>query len=99
MKAVVLGDAFSAEVMKETAKLLGVGIANLINALNPDAVVIAGGVTRAGDHLFAPLLKEVRRRAFRSAVEACRIVPAALPETAGVIGAAGIFKKATFGFV
>jgi glucokinase len=98
-EAVVLGDAFAEEVMKETAKVLGVGIANLVNALNPDAVVIAGGVTRAGDHLFEPLRKEVRRRAFRSAVDACRILPAALPETAGVIGAAGVFKKETFGSI
>ena len=98
-EGVVLGDPYAHEVMKETAKFLGVGVANLINALNPDVVVIAGGVTRAGDHLFVPLVKEVRRRAFRSAVDACRIVPAALPETAGVIGAAGIFKKATFGYV
>jgi glucokinase len=98
-EAVVLGDGFAEEVMKETAKVLGVGIANLVNALNPDAVVIAGGVTQAGDHLFEPLRKEVRRRAFRSAVDACRIVPAALPETAGVIGAAGVFKKETFGFI
>ena len=95
----VLGDAYAHEVMKETAKFLGVGVANLINTLNPDAVVIAGGVTRAGDHLFVPLLKEVRRRAFRSAVDACRIVPAALPETAGVIGAAGVFKREKFGSV
>ena len=93
----VLGDAFADEVMRETAKVLGVGIANLLNALNPDAVVIAGGVTRAGDHIFEPLRKEVRRRAFRSAVDACRIVPAALPETAGVIGAAGVYKKERFG--
>ncbi|MFC1660085.1 ROK family protein [Gemmatimonadota bacterium] len=98
-EAVVLGDAYADEVMQETAKVLGVGIANLINALNPDAIVIAGGVTRAGDHLFGPLRKEVRKRAFRSAVEACRIVPASLPETAGVIGAAGVFKKETFGSV
>jgi glucokinase len=53
--------------------------------------VVVGGVTRAGDHLFGPLRSEVRRRAFPSAVEACRIVPGALPETAGVVGAAGIF--------
>ena len=98
-EAVILGDAFADEVMKETAKVLGVGIANLVNALNPDVVVIAGGVTRAGDHLFEPLRKEVRRRAFRSAVEACRVVPAALPETAGLIGAAGVFKKETFGTI
>ena len=98
-EGVVLGDPYAHEVMKETAKFLGVGVANLINALNPDAIVIAGGVTRAGEHLFVPLLKEVRRRAFRSAVDACRIVPAALPETAGVIGAAGVYKKEAYGSV
>jgi glucokinase len=98
-EGVVLGDAYAREVMNETAKFLAVGVANLINALNPDTVVIAGGVTRAGEHLFVPLRKEVRRRAFRSAVAACRILPAALPETAGVIGAAAVFKKDTFGFL
>ncbi len=98
-EAVVLGDAFADEVMKETAQVLGVGIANLVNALNPDVVVIAGGVTRAGDDLFEPLRKEVRRRAFRSAVQACRLLPAALPETAGLIGAAGVFKKETYGTI
>jgi len=91
-EAVVLGDAFAEEVMKETAKFLGAGIANIINSLNPAMVVVAGGVTRAGEHLFRPLRAEVRRRAFKHAEEACRIVPGALEGTAGVIGAAGVFR-------
>jgi glucokinase len=91
-EAVVLGDAFAEEVMKETAKFLGAGIANIINSLNPEMVVVAGGVTRAGEHLFRPLRAEVRRRAFKHAEEACRIVPGALEGTAGVIGAAGVFR-------
>ena len=89
--ALVLGDAYAQEVMTETAKILGAGVANLVNLFNPDMVVVVGGVTRAGEHLFAPLRAEVRRRAFEAAVRACRIVPGELPETAGVIGAAGIF--------
>lgn len=98
-EAVVLGDSFANEVMKETAKFLGAGIASIINILNPAMVVIAGGVTRAGDHLFVPLRAEVRRRAFRSAEEACQIVSAKLTGTAGVIGAAAVFKKETWGRV
>jgi glucokinase len=90
-EALVLGDEYAHEVMLETAKLLGAGIANIVNTLNPEVIVIVGGVTRAGDHLFGPLRAEVKRRAFKSAVEACRIVPGELPETAGVIGAAGVF--------
>jgi glucokinase len=98
-EAVVLGDPYANEVMRETAKLLGSAVANLINILNPEMVVIAGGVTRAGDHLFLPLRAEVRRRAFKSAEEACQIVSGRLPGTAGVIGAAAVFKKETYGVV
>jgi len=95
----VLGDAYSNEVMKETAKFLGTGIANIVNILNPEMVVIAGGVTKAGDHLFVPLRAEVRRRAFKSAQEACQIVPAQLMGSAGVIGAIAMFKNDVLGSV
>ena len=73
------GDAVALEVVRDTAHFLGVGISNLINIFNPDTFVIAGGVTQAGDLLFDPLRAEVRRRAFKSAVDACRIVTGALP--------------------
>jgi len=98
-EAVLLGDSYANEVMRETAKFLGAGIASVVNVLNPEMVVIAGGVTQAGDTLFVPLRAEVRRRAFTSAVEACRIVSAELQGTAGVIGAAGVFKREKFGFI
>jgi glucokinase len=93
----VAGDPYATEVMKDTAKFLGAGVANIINILNPEMVVIAGGVTRAGDHLFEPLRAEVRRRAFRSAQERCQIVPGELPGTAGVVGAVAVFKQEVLG--
>lgn len=96
-EATVLGDAYAREVLVDAARFLGAGVANLINILNPEMVVISGGVTRAGEHLFVPLQAEVRRRAFKSAQECCRIVSAELPGTAGVVGAAGVFKKEKFG--
>jgi glucokinase len=98
-EGVVRGDAYATEVMKDTARFLGTGIANIINILNPEMVVISGGVTRAGDHLFEPLRAEVRRRAFKSAEERCRIVAAAMPDRAGVVGAAGVFKRQMYGSV
>jgi len=91
------GDDYAREVVRDTAKFLGAGIANLINIFNPDTFVILGGVTLAGDRLFTPLRAEVTRRAFRPAVEACRIVPGELPGTAGVFGAAATFKAQTWG--
>ena len=98
-EAVVRGDAYATEVMRDTARFLGIGIANIINILNPAMVVISGGVTRAGDHLFEPLRAEVRRRAFKSAEEHCRIVAAEMPDRAGVVGAAAVFKRETYGAV
>jgi glucokinase len=85
------GDEVALEVVRDTAKLLGAGIANLLNMLNPEVVVICGGVTQAGDRLFEPLQREVARRAFRPATQACRIVPGMLPGSAGVVGAARMF--------
>ena len=85
------GDQYAQEVVNDTAKLLGAGVANIINIFNPDVVVICGGVTLAGDRLFDPLRREVHRRAFKDAVKACRILPGALPGTAGVFGAAAAY--------
>ncbi len=85
------GDKLALEVVHDTAKFLGAGVANLINIFNPEVVVICGGVTLAGDNLFEPLRREVSRRAFKPAVEVCRIVPGELVGTAGVYGAAKTF--------
>ncbi|MDQ6828308.1 MAG: ROK family protein [Gemmatimonadota bacterium] len=93
------GDALALEVVRDTAKFLATGVANLLNLINPDVVVIAGGVTKAGDHLFEPLRAEVKRRAFRPAVAACRIVPGSLPGTAGMVGAVATFKAQRLGEV
>jgi glucokinase len=93
------GDVLAREVVRDTARFLGAGIANLLNIFNPDIVVVAGGVTQAGDWLFEPLRAEVKRRAFRPAVDACEIVPGTLPGTAGVVGAVATFKAQTMGQV
>jgi len=87
------GDPLAREVVRETARFLGAGIANLLNVFNPDVVVVAGGVTQAGDARLEPRNAEVRKRAFRPAVEACRIVPGILPGTAGVVGAVATFLQ------
>ena len=91
------GDAIAREVVRETAQILGAGVSNLLNIFNPDVVVLAGGVTQAGDALFRPLRAEVKRRAFKPAVDACRIVPGQLQLSAGVVGAIATFRMQTLG--
>jgi glucokinase len=96
-QAAFANDEYALEVVRDTAKFLGAGVGNLVNIFNPDVVVIAGGVTMAGDRLFLPLKAEVKRRAFKPAVERCRIVPGELPGTAGVVGAVATFKNQMWG--
>ena len=91
--AALQGDRVAREIVRETARFIGAGIANLLNIFNPDVVVLAGGVAEAGEELFAPVRMEVRRRAFKPAVEACRIVPGALHGAAGVVGAVATFLE------
>jgi len=93
------GDLVAREVVRDTARFLGTGVSNLINIFNPDTVVLAGGVTQAGDILFNALRAEVKRRAFKPAVERCRIVPGALPVSAGVVGAVATFKQQVLGSI
>jgi glucokinase len=90
------GDDYAYEVVKDTARFLGVGVANVINIFNPEVVVICGGVTLAGERLFGPLRSEAKRRAFKPAVDVCRIVPGELTGTAGVYGAAAVFARRTW---
>ena len=90
-RAAKRGDALANEIVRDTARYLGAGIATLLNVVNPDVVVVAGGVTLAGEALFGPLRAEVRRRAFKPAVQGVRIVPAELQGTAGIVGAVKTF--------
>lgn len=87
------GDELALEVVRDTAKFLGAAVASLINIFNPEAVVVVGGVTLAGESLFEPLRREVSRRAFKPAVSVCRIVPGELTGVAGVYGAARAFQE------
>jgi glucokinase len=98
-EAAKANDEYALEIVRDTAKFLGAGVANLVNIFNPDTVVIVGGVTTAGDQLFVPLRGEVKRRAFKPAVDRCSIVPGELPGTAGVVGAVATFKNHVWGEV
>jgi glucokinase len=83
------GDGPATEIMARFAWWVALGLANLTNALDPEVIVLGGGLAAAGDVLLEPT-----RRAFVELVEApelrqmVRIVPAALGFRAGAIGAA-----------
>jgi glucokinase len=80
------GDPVARAVMEETGFYVGVGVANLINMLNPEVVVIGGGIAQAGPLLFEPLERTVRARAVAPQAHTARVVPAEMGDNAGVLG-------------
>ncbi|MBI4342744.1 MAG: ROK family protein [Candidatus Omnitrophica bacterium] len=78
----------SRQVWQEFGRWLGIGVANVVNVLNPERVVIGGGVANAWP-FFAPALRRtVRRLALPPAARAVTIVQAQLGNHAGIVGAA-----------
>lgn len=80
-------DEAALSVISETGQLLGLGLAGVVNFLNPDIVVIGGGVADGGAGYVETVAAEIRRRAFSSATEHLRIARASLGNDAGFIGA------------
>jgi glucokinase len=67
---------------------LGIILAGLINFLNPQAIIIGGGIAQAGEPIFGPVKETIRRRAYALPAKEVHILPAQLGERAGVVGAA-----------
>ncbi len=82
------GDAVALEVVEGTARALGVGLGAALDLLNPDRVVIGGGVAGAGEFLLARIVEQVRRRTFPDVFAGCDFRLASLGGDAGVVGAA-----------
>ncbi|MBU7006267.1 ROK family protein [Phosphitispora fastidiosa] len=82
------GDRLALDIVEKAAYYLGIGLGNIINILNPDTIVIGGGVSRAGELLFEPLCRNARANCLDCAGSIVRIVPAQLGNDAGFVGAA-----------
>ena len=81
------GDAVALEVWDEMIHYLAVGVGNLFNVLAPEAVVIGGGVSEAGEQLFTPLRERVRARARMLPPEKINILQASLGGDSALHGA------------
>ena len=87
------GDAVALEVYEETGYYLGLCVTNLIDLLNPEMVVIGGGIAQAGDIILEPIRRTVTATAIRSLARTCQIVPAELGDNAGIFGGAAIILQ------
>ncbi|MFI1536578.1 ROK family protein [Streptomyces anandii] len=84
-KAVESGDARAARVWQEAVDALADGLVTALTLLDPRTLIIGGGLAEAGETLFAPLREAIRRRVTFQKLPA--VVPAALGDTAGCLGA------------
>jgi glucokinase len=82
------GDPQGTEIWLGSVRSLACAIASLINVLDPEVVIIGGGIGQAGPDLFRPLQLELDQIEWRPGGAAVRLVQAALGEWAGAIGAA-----------
>lgn len=83
-------DAVAARVLADAGRHLGMAIAAAVNLINPELVVIGGGVSQAGEALFGPIRTTVSRLAAAESVRDLRIVPGTLGQRGGLLGAAAL---------
>ncbi len=84
------GSEYCTELLARTGRYLGIAIATAVNIMDPQIVVIYGGMAAAGDLILEPCRHAMQEHALSPARERVKIVAAELGENAGVIGAAGL---------
>ena len=82
------GDEAAQQAFAQASYYLGIALAATINFLNPDKILLGGGVMSAEDYLLPLALEETRRRAYKASFECCSIERASIGNDAGLIGAA-----------
>ncbi len=87
--AALQGDRTSLAIMEETGRYLGIALINIMHVLNPEMIVLAGGMIDSGELLMNPIRQVVRQGAFEASYKDTNIVFSKLGNDAGIIGAAG----------
>jgi len=86
-QAALQGDVVAKRIYTKMGETIGIGLSSVVNLLNPEKIIIGGGVAEAGDILLEPIRKTIAKRAMPIQAAAVEIVPAQLGNSAGVIGA------------
>ena len=86
-------DRLAIKILEDTGMYLGVCLAGVVNMLNPELIVIGGGVSNAGHFILNAVKRTVRKRAMQLPSKTVRIVKAKLGENAGLIGGLALVKE------
>jgi len=93
-KAIRRGDRFVARVVHEAARYTGVAVANLINLLNPEVVVIGGGLTeQLGEEMMPTIAKTAHEHVMPGTVRGIEIKASKLGDQAGITGGAVLARR------
>lgn len=91
------GDARALAIIEDAARYFGMGMANIVNALNPEVIVIGGGVSNMGDLYLGPAVRTMREQAFALPVGAVDVRPAELGGRSAALGAVALAAEASGG--
>lgn len=95
-KAIRRGDKFVDRVIEEASEYIGIATANLINILNPEVVVLGGGVIEAlADEMMGVIIETANDYAMAGTMKGVEIVASKLGDSAGITGGAVLAKRAT----
>jgi glucokinase len=89
-KSARAGDTIAVKVWAEVGFAIGITLCDIVWLLNPDRIVIGGGVARAGEYVFGPIQRVIEERTMKIFHEGLTIVPAKLGNDAGIIGSAAL---------
>lgn len=87
------GEAEARAIIESAGRYLGMGLASLINAFNPQAIVIGGGLTNMGETILGPAVETARTRSFAQSFTDVRIVEGELGERAPALGAIAVARN------
>lgn len=86
------GDKNSIKIFLEMGYWLGIGLSNIANILDPDIIVVGGGISQAGDLILKSARKEMKKRIFSPLTKKnIKVIKAKLGQDAGAVGAASLF--------
>ncbi len=94
--AMRMGDECGKAIVNKYIEYIGVGVVDMINILQPDMVVIGGGISKEGDNIILPLREYVKKNVYAGEVDnipQTEIVAATMGNDAGIVGAALLYMQ------
>ncbi|SHJ97462.1 ROK family transcriptional regulator [Paramaledivibacter caminithermalis] len=90
------GDKLSIQILNETGRYIGDGLSIIINILNPEMILMAGGVARASEFIFGEIKETIEKKSINNNLKSLYIGETDLKENAGIVGAATLIIRDIF---